>query len=336
MNEEIEYAEMLEIPVSTVNVVKKTHAKKRKLFSRFGNKRSNDLKESVLQQVNDKVAGYPQAERLEVENITAETELFAESANSEGKLHFDDIPQRIDTVRLYSARENGRSEDVRLYPDDFSLLNKENDETQNNGNDGGMYGMNTDTYPQPYPYERQETPAERRARKILGAEFIAACALCGAIFLTNVFMPGSAINTFFRSLEGNKASATDARDYDDFVLSGVVSDFSSVELHLSEEGVLTLQDECCVYPVADGTVRDVVKADDGTYTVKISHSESFSGIISGLTVVYYEEGATVKANVPVGFTNGENVVEVTMYSSGELLNCFYVTEENCLAWVENV
>ena len=332
MNEEIEYAEMLEIPVSTVNVVKKKQTKKRKLFSRHENKLGAYLKESVLQRVNDKVAGYPQADGAQTE----ETLAFAENESGEGKLHFDDVPQRIDTVRLYSARENGVCQDVRLNPEDFPLVNREITDGENTENDGGMYKTNENNYPKPYPFERQETPAERRARKILGAEFIAACALCGAIFLTHVFMPGSAINTFFRSLENKQTATIDARDYDDFVLSGVVSDFSSVQLTLDENGVLTLQDECCVYPVADGTVREVLKESDGTYTVKIAHSENFSGVIGGLTVVYYEEGATVKENVPVGFTNRERAVEVTMYSCGELLNCFYVTEENCLAWVENV
>jgi len=44
-------------------------------------------------------------------------------------------------------------------------------------------------------------------------------------------------------------------------------------------------------------------------------------------------GDKVKANVPVGYTDGEAQVQVTMYSNGELLNCFQVTEENCLAWI---
>ena len=45
-----------------------------------------------------------------------------------------------------------------------------------------------------------KTKAERRSGIFLTVEFALACALCGTIFLTNVFMPTSAINTFFRSL----------------------------------------------------------------------------------------------------------------------------------------
>ena len=84
----------------------------------------------------------------------------------------------------------------------------------------------------------------------------------------------------------------------------------------------------------DGTVTSVTKSDTGYYTVKISHSDSFTGVIEGLQQAYYAEGDAVKANVPVGYADGETEVQVTMYSFGELLNCFELTEENCLAWIE--
>ena len=286
MKQEIEYAEMLEIPVSTVNVERKKK-RGRKKTAAVGQAAPN-LKETVIAQVNDK--------------ITADAELFAESANSEGRVDFDPIPQRVDTVRLYSA-------------DDMP-------------------------YETDYPFEQRyapplETRGEKRARIALGIEFAAACALCGAIFLTNVFMPGSAVNTFFRTLTTGNATKTDTRTYTDFTLSGVVSDFSDVELTLSPTGILTLQDTCCIYPVADGKVSAITQNEDGTYTLKVSHSDSFTGVFEGLNSVYYAEGDEVKANVPVGFTDGETQVQITMYSRGELLNCFELTEENCLAWLEN-
>jgi hypothetical protein len=68
--------------------------------------------------------------------------------------------------------------------------------------------------------------------------------------------------------------------------------------------------------------------------VKINYSDSFTGVIHGLNLVYYAVGDTVKTNVPVGYSYGEQEVQVTMYSDGLLLNCFELTEENCLAWVE--
>ena len=324
MNEEIEYAEMLEIPVSTVNVVRKKSRKNNKKTARElpqlprETPKNADLKGAVIAQVNGKLGENP----IPQEPVTADAELFAECANSTGdvcfsetnEMHNTEIPERIDTVRLFSAGE---------LEDEFHAQDIYADGIERE-NDGGRYALNNKKAP------------SKASRIVLGVEFAAACALCGAIFLTNVFMPGSAINTFFRTLEngGKTAEVTDSRTYSDFTLSGVVSDFSEVELTLSPAGILTFTDACCVYPVADGKVSAVTKEADGTYTLKISHSDTFTGVIDGLQHVYYAEGDEVKANVPVGFANGETEVQVTMYSEGELLNCFRITEENCLAWAE--
>ena len=71
MNEEIEYAQMLEIPVSTVNVVKKRGRKPKK---------STALKEKVISKVND--AAEPMSMEMpiqaaEVEEIAAAEPLEA-------------------------------------------------------------------------------------------------------------------------------------------------------------------------------------------------------------------------------------------------------------------
>ncbi len=307
MNEEIEYAEMLEIPISTVNVVRKKRQKsKRKTPPPFypnEQKTEPDLRDTLLAQVNDKVQENGE------EKITAEAELFAESANSEGDVRFEEIPQRIDTIRLYGENEQPYFDEPLQ-----------------------EYALEEETEQPSAP--ASPSSAEKKLRRILGAEFAAACVLCGGIFLTNVFMPGSAINTFFRTLGGGDKTPVDGRAYDEFVLSGVVNDYTDVEIHLSDAGVLTFQKECCVYPAADGKVSEVTLTEGGTYTLKISHSDTFTGVIEGLNQVYYAVGDSVKANVPVGYSEGETTVQVTMYSNGELLNCFEITEENCLAWIE--
>ena len=293
MNEEIEYAEMLEIPVSTVNVVRKKRAKKRK-------EQPVELKETLIAQVNEKLSIS--------QEIQADAALFAESVNSEGDIRFDDIPQRIDTVRLYGTGENVLENE--LHAQEY-LLNEQKD--------GGRY----------------ETKAQKAVRITLTAEFALACALCGTIFLTNVFLPGSAINTFFRALNGNvNAAQIDERKYSDFKLTNIISERSDAQLSLSAAGILSFTDECCVYPTADGTVRDVVRNADGSYTLTIAHSDSFSGTIQGLDQVYYSVGDSVKANVPVGFTDGTGEVQVALYSFGELLNCLTLGEDNILTWLE--
>jgi hypothetical protein len=67
----------------------------------------------------------------------------------------------------------------------------------------------------------------------------------------------------------------------------------------------------------------------------VCYSDSFTGVFNGLDTVYYAVGDEVKTNVPIGYTAGENEVQVTMYSNGRLLNCFQLTDENCLAWISD-
>ena len=123
--------------------------------------------------------------------------------------------------------------------------------------------------------------------------------------------------------------------YSDFTLTGVGSELSDAEITVSPTGVLTFTDECCVYPAVDGKISEVTKNSDGTYDVKISHTNSFYGVIGGLDYVYYAVGDKVYSNVPVGFSKGETAVRVTMYSNDELLNCYTVDSENCLTWVNS-
>ncbi len=282
MNEEIEYAEMLEIPISTVNVVRKKRRKKAEEEQRVA------LQDSVIASVND---------RLEPPLLTDET-----ATEEAGSLDLEGIPERIDTVRLYDTG----AEDGALSPYDYPL------------NEGGRYEMNAPS---------------KRVRMALGIEFGVACALCGGIFLTNVFMPNSGINTFFRAMGTPATQTAIVRPYTDIALGSIVSELCDAKMELSPAGVLSFTEKCCVYPAADGKVSEVVENEDGSYTLKINHEDSFSGVFSGLDVVYYGVGDTVKSNVPIGYTDGEGEVQVTMYANGVLLNCFELTEENCLAWV---
>lgn len=319
MNEEIEYAEMLEIPVSTVNVVQKNNRRKKRTDAtelKSANTHDTPLKESVIEQVNERLHEEEQSQPPLQQPMQVEGDLFAESVNSEGRLDFEPIPERIDTVRLYSTEETEGNSSSRLFPQDYSL-HSENGE--------GKYALSNKNH------------LEKIFNTTLNAEFIAACALCGAIFLTNVFMPQSAINTFFRAIaDVPTISQTDNRTYEDFHLSPVVSVLSDAELSLSAAGILSFQDDCCVYPCANGTVAEVSQSSDGIYTIKIKYSDSFTGVINGLNYVYYTVGEEVKANVPVGYTDGNTEVQVTMYDSGALLNCFCLTEENCLAWLKDM
>lgn len=333
MNEEIEYAEMLEIPVSTVNVV-------RKKSRRVRGKNQPNLKERLISRVNDRVgkgtdetpeAAPASASAMEQSPLYAAAENAAiedaadRAAQAEpnfGEFAYAEGGERLDTVLLSDTDgKTERKKRKRLFAaakrGEYVGYDAENGEFSEEG-----MGMSL-----------TKTKAERRSGIFLTVEFALACALCATIFLTNVFLPTSAINTFFRGLMPAAAEKADTRTYSDFTLTSVVSENSDAEITVSPTGVLSFTDECCVYPAVDGKVAAVTKNADGTYDVRISHTDSFYGVIGGLDYVYYAEGDKVYSNVPVGFSKGETAVSVTMYSEGELLNCYTVDSENCLTWV---
>ncbi|MBS5022880.1 MAG: hypothetical protein KH054_06955 [Firmicutes bacterium] len=325
MNEEIEYAEMLEIPVSTVNVVKKKNRRVR-------GKNAPNLKERLISRVNNRV-GDPDYSRAAPADALAQDPLYAAAENAALEDAAQNSPLPESEVNAYAYSDGGERMDTVLLSDEPAekgwrkkkkLRFSEEDaafEGELSENESGRYAM--------------KTPSERRSGVFLTVEFALACALCGTIFLTNVFVPQSAINTFFRSLMPAAAEKADTRVYSDFTLTSIVSELSDAEITVSPTGVLTFTDECCVYPAVDGKVASVLKNSDGTYDVKISHTDSFYGVIGGLDYVYYQTGDKVYANVPVGYSKGETAVRVMMYSGDELLNCYTVDSENCLTWAKS-
>lgn len=236
MNEdELDYAEMLEIPVNTVKVVKK-----KSFFKRKRADDTEDLKSKLVDTVNERVGDY----------------VFAEDLTEPPK------PEK--PVRA-----------LRLKGD--------------------------------------------KAGVVLVVETCAVCALAVGIFLTNVFMPNSAINTFINSFSAEDPAPEAA--YSDFKLSSVVSDLSDADVTVSTGGVISFTDNCAVYPVCDGTVSAVYE-NAGLYTVEIAHTSSFKSVVTGVNTVYYAVGDKVKSGVPVAYSGGEAEVKISMYDGGTLLNCY--------------
>lgn len=287
-HEEIEYAEMLEIPVSTVSVIKK---------HRKGPKKEN-LQQSLIGKINGRLDAQDEQADLQEADPTAtisSPETTEEQANNRDfeTLLVEDPPR---APLSWREKRNALWRSIRTKDD-------------------------------------SQAQPSRAARIVYRVEFAAACALCLGIFLTNVFMPGSAINTFFRSLSA-PAEEADARVFSDFTLGGVVGEYSTATVAVSPEGVISFTAEGCVYCPVDGEVTDVLVMDGGRYAMKVAHNDSFTSVIEGVSTVYYQVGDEVKHNVPVAFSDGSAEVQVTMYSDGELLNCVQITDENCLAWAQ--
>ena len=334
MDEEMEYAEMLEIPVSTVNVTKKKTRK---------SKKSTDLKEQVISKVN--VASpantntvnsaneeTPSQGGITAPNLCATYQTAQDNPSaaefSENLVIVESSPIAIPRKKKqpFFSRVFGKTEDT--WEDEFSQPQPKN--LSQNAEDDSLPIYNYNLWKQ--SKESNSTAQEKRHSLIVAIEFAACFALCLGIFLTNVFLPSSAINTFFRSLNATE-DPVDTRTYTDFSLSSILSE-EDAELTLSEAGILSFTEAGCVYPAADGTVDSVTQNSDGTWTVKIAHSATFSEVISGLSYASCSQGSAVKANIPLGYSDGNAEVQVSMYDSGALLNCFYVTESGNLAWSE--
>lgn len=245
MNQELDYAEMLEIPVSTVNVVKKKSFFRRRRPA-HAEEAQEELKERVVESVNERVGAF-------------------------------------------------------------------------------MYSEDVSDPPAEEKVKHRITLKRDKATVILFTEAVAAGVIALSIFLTNMFMPASAINTFISAFSSSESKVKE-RAYTEFTLSPVVSGLSDAEVEMTESGVIYFTAQGSVYPVCDGTVSRVY-GDEGAYTVEIAHTSAFTSVVTGLTTVYNAEGSAVKSNIPVGYSDGASEVRVSMYNNGNLLNCYTLTGE---------
>ncbi len=179
--------------------------------------------------------------------------------------------------------------------------------------------------------EVKKKPREKLLGRILIGEFAAVCVLLATIFLTNLFLESSAINTFVRGLFRGETAAADTRTHADFTLSPIVSAASDAEVEVSATGVLSFTANCAVYPPVGGTLESVSGTQESGYTVKIRHSDVFTTVISGLDDVFAAVGETLRPNIPVAWTDGEGEVRVMFLEDDAVLNCFTVSE-NAIAW----
>ena len=239
MNEELDYAEMLEIPVNTVNVVKK-----KSIFKRKKQPRQDDLKEQVVESVNERVGAY----------------VISEDVSD---------PPKPEKPKLKSVLKNDK------------------------------------------------------AGIVLMSEAILVGVIALAIFVTNIFLPNTVINTFLSSFS---QTAVEEPVYSEFKLAPVVSELSDAEMVVSDAGVLSFTAECSVYPICNGNVSKVYD-NEGLYTVEIAHTSTFTSVVTGLSNVYSAVGTAVRSNIPGGYSDGQAEVRVSLYDNGTLLNCFTLSDE---------
>ncbi|MBD5632114.1 MAG: M23 family metallopeptidase [Clostridia bacterium] len=187
----------------------------------------------------------------------------------------------------------------------------------------GAYVYAEDLSDPPAPEKKAFGKIKDKGNAIIIGEIVAVCVIAVAIFITNLFMPTSLINTFIGSF--SKADTTEPT-YSELKLSPVVGENSDAEITVSSSGVLSFTAKGAVYPVCDGVVSSISET-DGLYTVEIAHTSSFSSVITGLSSVYSAKGTKVAANIPFAYSDGENEVKVSMYDGETLLNCYTLADE---------
>ena len=156
---------------------------------------------------------------------------------------------------------------------------------------------------------------------IVSAQVAIIFVLVIAILLTNIFWEDSGMNVMLKNVFGAGDNAENAKEYDDFSVNAPET-ISKIDI---EDGVMAFTMSGSVYAPCEGTIAEVVKGEDGTYSVKIKHSDSFSTAIEGLDYAYYFVGENVYKSTPVGYSNGKKV-HIRFLSNGETIKNYTITD----------
>ena len=165
---------------------------------------------------------------------------------------------------------------------------------------------------------------------IIGVQVAVIVALLATIFITNTVMPNSAINTF---LNGGVVSQTsiveDARLYSDFDPSLPTENSNGITI---EQGIMSFSNSGSLYSPCDGRITGLLKAEDGTYTMEITHSENFKTVFTGLNFAYASVGDSVYSNLPVGYVSGDGA-KMCFYDGENQTITDYELKDNDIKWV---
>ncbi len=174
-----------------------------------------------------------------------------------------------------------------------------------------------------YESETESVSVKSSKFDIVSVQVVAVFALIVGIILTNIFWESSGMNNLLKSVFGSE-SVKNTAVYTSFSPSAP-SRTSEVTL---VDGVMTFSG-ASVYSPCDGTVENVIKNGE-LYTVTISHSDSFSTVISGLEHCYMEVGEVVYESLPLGYSSSE--VKVSMFENDAVLTGYLLSGTD-IVWV---
>lgn len=176
MNDKLEYASMLEIPVNTCNITYKPA--KKKLFSRKKNVNPDKIKENLLKKVNsdEGQSDLPEQAATLSDNATEEPTGAAEIA-----------AEKIAEQDALSEDENSSLPAVENYEPTVTFGKVKKNKNK------GRFGIS-----------------------FVALELVVIGVLIATIFVTNALYTDSGVNAFIRSVFGREAVSVDNRTYVDF------------------------------------------------------------------------------------------------------------------------
>lgn len=159
---------------------------------------------------------------------------------------------------------------------------------------------------------------------VISVQVVAIFALVVGIVLTNIFWEDSGMNNLLKQVFNTQAVTQNDAVYTSF---DAVSPSKTNDVIL-ENGVMKVSSGA-IYSPCDGIVESVT-SEDGVYTLTIKHSDSFSTVISGLSLCYASVNDTVYSTVPIGYSESE--MSVCMFNSDAILTSFTLNG-NDIVWI---
>lgn len=327
MNEKLQYASMLEIPVNTCKVTYKP-LKKRRLRAKKP-KACEEVKNELVKKVNAAAERESLSEPRVQSARYAEERGNAEFARAESGAYTESGAYAENRDETSSAAKNlAERETFREIPANegagANAFSEKAESTDFSGDDGSSVVK--------YSSRAKKTKKEKKKFGIsaIGVELAVIGALVAVIFLTSAFYPQSGVSAFVKSVFGNKetAAAIDERTYEEFAPVIKTADGETLKL---EGGEVTVSGKGSVYSPLGGVVKSVTADGNGRFSMEIAHSEKFCTVISGIDYAYAAVGDKVYGNIPVGYVKESGVKMCFTGENGAVITD-YELSGNAVVW----
>ncbi len=354
--EELNYADMIEIPVDTCKVVTVRTSKRRTKRPSVKSMKADELKRKAIGKVNGKLDESYEAQDLENGSVSTEQVTLNDTENGKDIVKTDKGFTSI-LKKLFGSKRKLKGQTDVTEPiadgeitDDISIgLDgneiKEDVEADPLTETSGLESLadalteaKEDAKALETEYKEEENstnenknyvptvsvetkkPSYKTKWKTVGKVAMASLlfvAVISATFLTERF----ALGKYFSSMFPSGAGKEKAVSYTDLELTlpcqGAVTGFN--------DGVIVFKQKGSVYPSMSGTVCDC-KYENGKYSVEIENENNLKTVFSGLDRLYFSKGEKVYQNVPLGYSNGEEYT-LSLYSSDKLLTEYELGSE---------